>query len=185
MNSIDLNSNVTIRAATLADEASIRQVHLAAFGAEENEQVASLACALLREAAEPEMVHLVADAGDALRGHVAFSPVFGCASGECVAYILAPLAVAPQSQKKGVGKALVEAGLKELARLGARTVLVYGDPGYYARFGFQAEAAERFVPPYALQYPTGWQAVALGEGGLPSEPVAFTCVVPLNQPDLW
>ncbi len=42
MNSIDLNSNFKIRAATLADEALIRQLHLAAFGAEENEQVARL-----------------------------------------------------------------------------------------------------------------------------------------------
>ena len=131
------------------------------------------------------MVHLVADAGDALLGHVAFSPVFERGAGDCVAYILAPLAVVPQSQKKGVGKALVEVGLKEVARLGATTVLVYGDPEYYSRFGFQVEAAERFAPPYALQYPTGWQAVALGEGGSPSEPVAFTCVAPLNQPDLW
>lgn len=68
MNSIDLNSNFKIRAATLADEALIRQLHLAAFGAEENEQVARLACALLREAAEPEMIQLVADDGDALLG---------------------------------------------------------------------------------------------------------------------
>ena len=185
MKPIDLNSNLTIRAAALADEASIRQVHLAAFGAEENEQVANLACALLRETADPELVHLVADGGGALLGHIAFSPVFDRETGECVAYILAPLAVAPHCQQKGVGKALVESGLKEAVRLGATTVLVYGDPDYYARFGFQAEAAEHFFPPYTLQYPTGWQGITLGEDRSPSESVSVACVEPLNQPELW
>jgi putative acetyltransferase len=75
--------------------------------------------------------------------------------------------------------------MKEAVRLGATTVLVYGDPDYYARFGFKAEAAKRFLPPYALQYPAGWQGIDLGEHRSRGESVAFTCVGPLNSPGLW
>ena len=53
-------------------------------------------------------------------------------------YCLAPLAVDPDRHKRGIGAALTEAGLEGLRDLGAAACVVYGDPAYYGRFGFEA-----------------------------------------------
>jgi putative acetyltransferase len=49
---------------------------------------------------------------------------------------LAPMAVRPDWQKKGVGSRLVEEGLKRCKQSGYGAVVVLGHPDYYPRFGF-------------------------------------------------
>ena len=49
---------------------------------------------------------------------------------------LAPMAVAPEHQRQGVGSALVERGLALLRERGCPFVIVLGHPTYYPRFGF-------------------------------------------------
>jgi len=49
-----------------------------------------------------------------------------------------PLSVLPEYQKQGIGAALIRHSLKEAARLNYKAVLIYGDPAYYHRFGFQS-----------------------------------------------
>ncbi|HYO97336.1 MAG TPA: N-acetyltransferase [Polyangiaceae bacterium] len=49
---------------------------------------------------------------------------------------LAPLAVAPDFQRRGFASRLVEAGLRRARRLGYAYVTVLGRPEYYSRFGF-------------------------------------------------
>jgi putative acetyltransferase len=51
---------------------------------------------------------------------------------------LAPLAVAPELQRRGIGSALVEAGLREAHGAGYEAVVVLGPADYYPRFGFIA-----------------------------------------------
>lgn len=174
-----------IRTATLADESQIRQIHLAAFGEEEKEAVATLACELLHEDSTPEILHLVAEEDSEVIGHVVFSPLRSESNGRVIGPILGPLAVAPQNQKQGIGSQLVREGLQRIETQGISIVMVYGDPDYYGRFGFNAPLAERFTPPFELQYPFGWQALAFGnaEPNAPSE--AIQCVAPLNKPELW
>lgn len=70
-------------------------------------------------------------------GHIAFSPVTP-SDGAPRWYGLAPVAVAPQRQRTGIGAALVEAGIAAIRRLGAAGCVVLGDPAYYRRFGFEA-----------------------------------------------
>jgi putative acetyltransferase len=62
---------------------------------------------------------------------------------------LAPLAVLPDSTGRGIGSALIEAGIAEAARIGAELIFVLGDTDFYGRFGFKPEAALPFVSPYA------------------------------------
>ena len=50
---------------------------------------------------------------------------------------LSPLAVAPALQGRGIGSALVPAGLAGAEALGERLVVVEGSPRYYPRFGFR------------------------------------------------
>ena len=49
---------------------------------------------------------------------------------------LAPMAVAAERQRIGIGSQLVEAGLDECRRLEVDAVIVLGHPEYYPKFGF-------------------------------------------------
>ncbi len=89
----------------------------------------------LRERAQP-VVSLVAEQDDKIVGHIMFSPVILTGHAQLKMMGLAPMAVAPQRQGKGVGSGLVRAGLEECARLGFGAVVVLGHEKYYPRFGF-------------------------------------------------
>ena len=49
---------------------------------------------------------------------------------------LAPLAVAPERQRQGIGSLLVRAGIGALRARNCPLVIVLGHPEYYPRFGF-------------------------------------------------
>ncbi len=53
-----------------------------------------------------------------------------------------PISVLPQYQKQGIGSALIHRSLDAAKTKGFDSVLIYGDPRYYGRFGFRC--AERF-----------------------------------------
>lgn len=166
---------MNIRPATLLDIHHIQKLYAIAFQKEESDRVAKLATdlllpnapfgpqALLATAAPPNF-SWIAQLEDKPVGHIAFSPVFLQPDGEERAYILAPLAVSPLYQKQGIGSQLVRHGLQHLTALGVNTVLVYGDPRFYSKFGFAAELARHFSPPYPLQFQFGWQAMGLHNG---------------------
>ncbi|WP_323839393.1 GNAT family N-acetyltransferase [Photorhabdus africana] len=68
-------------------------------------------------------------------GYVAFSPVD--INGEDNQWVgLAPLAVAEEYRRQGIGEKLVYEGLDSLNEFGYGVVVVLGDPHYYRRFGF-------------------------------------------------
>ncbi|MBC9914965.1 GNAT family N-acetyltransferase [Chitinophaga varians] len=82
---------------------------------------------------------LVAEENETLIGHVAISPV-EISSGEPGWFGLGPVSVLPERQGTGVGSALIKAALAELRQLGAKGCVVLGEPAYYGRFGFRADA---------------------------------------------
>eukprot|EP00977_Amphora_coffeiformis_P006081 scaffold1314_cov158-Amphora_coffeaeformis.AAC.13 len=45
--------------------------------------------------------------------------------------------------------------------MGVHLAFVYGDPKYYGGFGFAAETAVPYVPPYALEFPSAWRSQIL------------------------
>jgi len=53
-----------------------------------------------------------------------------------------PVSVLPTYQRQGIGGALIKYSLDKARYLGFTTVLVYGNPRYYHRFGFRC--AERY-----------------------------------------
>ena len=80
---------------------------------------------------------LVAEIDGQVVGHVAFSPVsIAREGGTYDAVGLAPVAVLETHQRKGIGAALIEAGLESLRRDGHALVVLLGHPSYYPRFGF-------------------------------------------------
>ena len=175
---------IQIRPATIRDIPYIRAVHLAAFDKVEGETVADLAAKLVTENTEPKILSLVAAHANSIVGHIAFSPVTIPDSHSWQGYILAPLGIDPKFQHRGIGSQLIETGTGTLIRQGCNCLMVYGDPDYYGRFGFSAETAMDFEPPYPLEYPHGWQARILRPSQIQT-PVGFTCVDPLSDPGLW
>ena len=120
-----------IRAEERRDWPAVHAVNVSAFEASVEANLVDL----LREQAQP-LVSLVAEDDGAIVGHIMFSPV--SLSGHPAMRImgLAPMAVVPAQQRKGIGSALVRAGLERCKQLGFGAVVVLGHPGYYPRFGF-------------------------------------------------
>ena len=125
-----------VRAEDSADIAAIRSVTERAFrdmpyaGGDEQDVIDRLRSA----GALP--VSLVAVVGDEVVGHVAFSPAKSTDSTQPW-FTLGPVAVHPDCQLQGIGSALIERGLADIARLGALGCIVVGNPDYYERFGFE------------------------------------------------
>ena len=174
-----------VRTATHLDSDVIRRIHLVAFGKEERQIVSELAVNLLHEQTIPPTISLVAEIAGKIIGHIAFSPVSIGGDDTRQGYILAPLAVEPEFQHQGVGSKLIENGKQRLRGQGAQLLFVYGDPEYYARFGFSTEEAALYTPPHTLQYPFGWQALTLNGAHSPESPQTISCVASLSDPKLW
>ena len=51
---------------------------------------------------------------------------------------LGPLSVLPSHQGNGIGSSLVNKSLQKAESLGYKAVLLFGDPEYYRRFGFES-----------------------------------------------
>jgi putative acetyltransferase len=120
-----------IRPEQTADIAAIRKVNRAAF---ETSAEADLVDAL-RAQADP-IVSLVADDARSVVGHIFFSPVTLSDHEDLRIMGLAPMAVVPAEQRRGIGSSLIRAGLEQCWQLGYAAVVVVGHPTYYPRFGF-------------------------------------------------
>lgn len=87
-------------------------------------------------------ISLVIEAEGTLLGHIALSPL----QAERPAYALAPLAVHPKMQGRGLGGALIRAAV---AQAGDAAIVLLGDPAYYARFGFRpVDLISAYAGPY-------------------------------------
>ena len=135
---------VTARDETPADHAVVRAVVRAAFGQDDE---ANLIEALrgggyVREA-------FVAESNGEVVGHVMFTrlPV-ETADGVVETLALAPMAVAPDRQRTGIGSELIRSALAACRERGHRAVVVLGHVEYYPRFGFSSELAQRLRSPF-------------------------------------
>ena len=100
----------------------------------------------LRAGRELEASYVAATPAGEIVGHVAFSPVL-VDGRDCGWYGLGPLAVLPEWQRRGIGAALVEAGLERLRRIDAAGCVVLGNPAYYRRFGFALDPTLSYPGP--------------------------------------
>ena len=124
----------TIRAERAADIPWIRAVNERAFGQPDE---AALVDAV--RARGERSISLVAVDGERLVGHIFFTPVT-IRGPDAVheAAGLAPMAVEPAYQRRGIGSRLVAQGLDRCRESGYRIAVVLGHPTYYPRFGFVA-----------------------------------------------
>jgi len=123
---------IKIRSEIPADKPAVRAVNIRAFGRPDEADIVDR----LR-AACPDLVSLVATDGATVVGHILFSPaVIEGPDREIEGMGLAPMAVLPEYQRRGIGSDLVAAGLAALMARACPFVIVLGHPEYYPRFGF-------------------------------------------------
>lgn len=113
------------------------------------------------------VLSLVAEDGERIVGHIAFSRVT-ISDGAEDWYGLGPVSVWPADQRLGVGSALIRRGIADLRERGAKGIVLLGSPEYYRRFGFSHEPQLTFPGPPAEYF----QTLVL-EGDLPSGEVTY------------
>lgn len=134
---------MNIRLEEHRDTDKIRNVHLCAF---ETDAEAKLVDNLRKSGIE--LISLVAEVNLEIIGHILFSPV--TVDGNTNIMSLAPIAVLPAWQGRGVGGRLIVEGLNACEIGGYGAVVVLGHPDFYSPFGF--------IPSVRFGIQTGYDA---------------------------
>lgn len=128
------------------DITAIHKINTAAFGRESEANLVDR----LRGVAST--LSFVAVESGHIVGHIFFSPV--TIAEECPDHLLilglAPVAVLPTYQRRGIGSLLIHYGLEACARSGCKAVVVLGSPAYYSRFGFTTARTKGLGCEYAV-----------------------------------
>jgi predicted N-acetyltransferase YhbS len=126
------------------DAEAIRAVTAAAFeGAPHSSGSEAAIVEGLRKAGALALSLVAVEESGAIAGHAAFSAV--SIAGEAGGWFgLGPVSVRPDVQRRGIGAALIRAGLERLREMGAEGCVVLGDPAYYSRLGFESDPALRY-----------------------------------------
>ena len=126
--------DVLIRNEKKDDYNEIRKINELAFG-QKNE--GKLVDDLRKKSDFNCLLSLVAEIKGRIVGHILFYPIkIKNEDKEHIVLSLAPIAVHPDFQNKGIGTKLVKKGLEAAKKTGYDAVIVVGHPNYYPRFGF-------------------------------------------------
>jgi putative acetyltransferase len=149
---------VVVRPAGPRDD--VRSVIEAAF-ADEGEQVAQVWAEI--EGSDAWRASHVAEADGRVVGHVGLSHAWLDARRALVdVWLLGPLSVHPRHQRRGVGSALLSAGMEAARSGGAPLLFLEGDPGYYGSRGFERASVHGFRPASSRTPDAAFQVVRLG-----------------------
>ncbi|MEN8246983.1 MAG: N-acetyltransferase [Thermodesulfobacteriota bacterium] len=173
-----------IREALESDLKDVLAVERAAFGSDEE---AALVGDLLTDDSAKPLVSLLALNKETPVGHILFTRARLEPDVPLFIYILAPLAVVPEYQKAGMGKALVEKGLKVLSNAGAHLVFVLGHPSYYPRFGFKPAGVLGFKATYPIleKNADAWMVQELVPDTIHRFSGKVICADVMHRPEYW
>ena len=180
-----MRQSLEIRHATNEDRAAVLAVEAAAFATPAE---AELVAALLEDPTAQPVVSLLAEAEGKPVGHILFTSAAVQGDGVIVpASILAPLAVVPEAQRRGVGLALIRAGIEALTPLDVGLVFVLGHIDYYPRAGFRPALPFGLRAPYDIDpaVANAWMVREARPGLLGAVQGTVRCADTLMHPQLW
>lgn len=181
----DRAMKVRIRKTEESDLADVYRIHTLAFG---HAVEAHLVEAILDDPSARPVLSLMAVGGGQPAGHILFSSarLTPSQSPNAIA-LLAPLAVVPGAQRRGIGGELIAAGARDLTEAGVDLVFVLGYPGYYARHGFEPAGQFGLDAPYPIpvEHSDAWMVRALRSGIKGSVRGKVLCADSLNKPEYW
>ncbi len=155
---------LSIRPETESDYEAITEVNELAFG---QPAEGKLVENLRKNPRFITRLSLVAEINEKVVGHILFFPVkIESVLGDQKAIIsLAPMAVLPEFQKKGIGGELIKQGLESCYELGYDSVIVLGHPEYYPKFGFRQAHIWNIKDPFNAPA-EAYMAIELKKGAL-------------------
>jgi putative acetyltransferase len=141
------HSDLMIRPEQSHERGSIRALLKDAFGRDTEARIVDSLRVI--DAFLPELA-LVALQNNVVVGHIMITRLtFVGDGGDMIATsLLAPLAVAPAHQNRGIGSALTRAALERARHSGFESMILVGHPTYYPRFGFKPAST------WMIRYPT-------------------------------
>jgi putative acetyltransferase len=161
---MDSYMNIEIRPEKPDDYPAIKRVNDLAFG-QPNEGL--LVEELRRNPRFIPELSLVALYDDEVVGHILFLPIrIVCEYSPVISLSLAPMAVLPEHQGKGIGGRLIEEGIAAARTMGYESIIVLGHPEYYPRFGFQPASKWGVRPSYEEVPDEAFMAMELIENSL-------------------
>lgn len=145
---MNFRMNVIIRQEAVSDYPAVGELNRLAFN---QESEAKLVDALRKNESVfiPEL-SIVAETDNEIVGYILFTriEIVEAAIPVATALALAPVAVTPSFQGKGIGGRLIGTGLAKAASLGFGSVIVLGHQSYYPRFGFLQASKWNIKCPY-------------------------------------
>jgi putative acetyltransferase len=151
---------IEIRREAPEDAAAIRHLLEQAFPGPDEANLVEM----LREA-DKARISLVATYEGQVVGHILFSPVTIDPAQTGSSNIgLAPVAILPEFQNRGIGSNLIREGLEECRKAGYDIVVVLGEAHFYARFGFSRAGDHGLGNEYGAD--EHFMALELREGAL-------------------
>jgi putative acetyltransferase len=153
-----------IRQENTKDFSEVFEVNETAFGGDSEARLVGL---LRRTDAFIPELSLVAVSENKVIGHILFTRIMIRTDGgkEYESLALAPMAVRPAFQKRGVGGQLIRRGLDRARQLGHKSVIVLGHEHYYPKFGFVPAEKWNIRSPYDVPS-NSFMAIELVNEGL-------------------
>lgn len=154
-------SNCIIRTESPQDFPKVYNVNVEAFGRSDEAQLVDR---LRSGNSFIEELSLVACVDNKVVGHILFSKIVivdGQHRNESLA--LAPMAVVPELQNRGIGTQLIQEGLKKAKSLGHHSVIVLGHDKFYPKFDFVPTNKWNIKAPFNVPS-TSFMGLELDEG---------------------
>ncbi len=176
-----------LRETTEEELSEFLDVHRSAFS-DEGEVIADLVNSLLKDSTAHPLLSLAAYEDSRMLGHILFTKatISGYET-NISAQLLAPLAVIPEAQSKGLGQMLINEGVAQLRKAGVDLVFVLGHPTYYPRCGFAPAGVQGLEAPYPIpdKDAGAWMVQELKTDVIGSIIGKLQCAEALDQPEYW
>lgn len=169
--------------ASASDLEHVLEVERLAFG---EDGVANLVRDLVDDPSARPLLSLLAWDRNRPVGHIMFTAArLQGASSDVTVSILAPLAVAPDAQREGLGGRLIEDGVRRLGESGVDLVFVLGHPSYYPRHGFEPASRLGLAAPCPISPEDAWMVRALRSSVIGRARGTVACAEALDRPEHW